>query len=43
MDDTLTVVDDDGAVVGILTEADFLRLATREVPPCTCGGLSVPD
>lgn len=39
----LPVVDDDGAVVGILTEADFLRLATREVPPCECGGLSAPD
>jgi len=39
----LPVVNDGGEVVGILTEADFLRLATREVPPCTCGGLSVPD
>ena len=39
----LPVVNDGGVVVGILTEADFLRLATREVPPCTCGGLSVPD
>jgi len=38
----LPVVDDDGVLVGILTEADFLRLATRDVPPCTCGGLSVP-
>jgi CBS domain-containing protein len=38
----LPVVDDGGVLVGILTEADFLRLATREVPPCTCGGLSVP-
>jgi CBS domain-containing protein len=37
----LPVVNDDGELVGILTEADFLRLATREVPPCTCGGLSV--
>jgi len=36
----LPVVNDDGVLVGILTEADFLRLATREVPPCTCGGLS---
>jgi CBS domain-containing membrane protein len=35
----LPVVNDDGALVGILTEADFLRVATREVPPCTCGGL----
>jgi CBS domain-containing protein len=37
----LPVVDDAGALVGILTEADFLRLATRGVPPCTCGGVSV--
>jgi CBS domain-containing protein len=36
----LPVVDHGGALVGILTEADFLRLATRDVPPCTCGGLS---
>jgi CBS domain-containing membrane protein len=36
----LPVVNDGGALVGILTEGDFLRLATREVPPCTCGGLS---
>jgi len=35
----LPVVDDGGTLVGILTEADFLRLATRDVPPCTCGGL----
>ncbi len=38
----LPVVSDDGALVGILTEADFLRLATRDVPPCTCGGLIIP-
>ncbi len=38
----LPVVNDGGVLVGILTEADFLRLATREVPPCTCGGLSAP-
>jgi CBS domain-containing protein len=37
----LPVVSDDGALVGILTEADFMRLATRGVPPCTCGGVSV--
>ena len=37
----LPVVNDDGALIGILTEADFLRLVTREVPPCTCGGVSV--
>jgi CBS domain-containing protein len=38
----LPVVNDGGVLVGILTEADFLRLVTREVPPCTCGGLNVP-
>jgi CBS domain-containing protein len=37
----LPVVDDRGDLVGILTEADFLRLATREVPPCSCGGVTV--
>jgi len=37
----LPVVNDGGVLVGILTEADFLRLATRDVPPCTCGGVSV--
>ena len=37
----LPVVNDDGVLVGILTEADFLRLATREAPRCTCGGLSI--
>lgn len=36
----LPVVDADGVLVGILTEADFLRLVTRDVPPCTCGGVS---
>ena len=37
----LPVVDEAGALVGILTEADFMRLATRGVPPCTCGGVTV--
>jgi CBS domain-containing protein len=37
----LPVVNDDGTLVGILTEADFLRVVTRDVPPCTCGGVSV--
>jgi CBS domain-containing membrane protein len=37
----LPVINDDGALVGILTEADFLRVVTRDVPPCTCGGVSV--
>ena len=36
----LPVLDGEGAVVGILTEADFLRLATRDVPPCSCGGVN---
>ncbi len=35
----LPVVDADGVLVGILTEADYLRSATRDVPPCTCGGV----
>jgi CBS domain-containing protein len=39
----LPVVNDGGVLVGILTEADFLRLATRDIPPCTCGGVSVSD
>jgi CBS domain-containing protein len=36
----LPVVGEEDVVVGILTEADFLRLATRDVPPCSCGGLT---
>ena len=36
----LPVVDADRKVVGILTEADYLRLATRGNPPCTCGGVN---
>jgi len=39
----LPVVDDDGALNGIVTEAGFLRLATRGVLPCTCGGGSLPE
>ncbi len=35
----LPVVDETGAVVGILTEADYMRLSTRGVPPCSCGGV----
>ena len=35
----LPVVDSEDKVVGILTEADYLRLATRGVPACTCGGV----
>lgn len=37
----LPVVDETGALVGILTEADFMRLSTRGVPPCSCGGVNV--
>jgi hypothetical protein len=33
-------VDGEGRLLGILTEADYLRLATRGAPPCTCGGVS---
>jgi CBS domain-containing protein len=36
----LPVVGEEDVVVGILTEADFLRLATRDVAPCSCGGLT---
>ena len=36
---SLPVVDDAGALVGIITEADFVRLAVRGKPPCTCGGV----
>jgi len=35
----LPVVDEKGTIIGILTEADYLRLATRGVPHCTCGGV----
>ncbi len=35
----LPVVDETDAVVGILTEADYMRLSTRGVPPCSCGGV----
>ncbi len=35
----LPVVDETGAVVGILTEADYMRLSTRGVTPCSCGGV----
>jgi CBS domain-containing membrane protein len=37
----LPVVDVGRVVVGILTEADYLRMATRGVPACTCGGVDV--
>lgn len=36
---SLPVVDDAGQLVGIITEADFVRLAVRGKPPCSCGGV----
>ncbi len=35
----LPVVEKDGKIIGILTEADFLRNFMRSSPPCSCGGL----
>ncbi len=37
----LPVIDETGVLIGILTEADFMRLSTRGVPPCSCGGVNV--
>ena len=39
----LPVVDANGVLVGILTEADYLRSATRDVPPCTCSGVGAAE
>ena len=36
---SLPVVDDDGQLVGILTEADFVRDAMRGRPACSCSGV----
>lgn len=36
---SLPVVDRKRRVIGIITEADFVRLAMRGQPPCTCGGV----
>ena len=36
----LPVVDAEHKIIGILTEADYMRLATRGVPPCTCAGVA---
>ena len=36
----LPVVEVDGRLLGILTEADYLRLATRGAPACTCVGVN---
>ncbi|MEE8580831.1 MAG: CBS domain-containing protein [Myxococcota bacterium] len=35
----LPVVEKAGRLIGILTEADFLRNFMRSSPPCSCGGL----
>ena len=35
----LPVIEKDGKIIGILTEADFLRNFMRSSPPCSCGGL----
>jgi hypothetical protein len=37
------VVDAEHKIIGILTEADYLRLATRGIPPCTCAGVATAD
>ncbi len=39
----LPVVDAEHRIIGILTEADYLRLATRGVPPCTCVGVAISE
>ncbi|MBW2313843.1 MAG: CBS domain-containing protein [Deltaproteobacteria bacterium] len=36
---SLVVVDEKRRVIGILTEADFLRLAVRGEAPCSCVGV----
>jgi CBS-domain-containing membrane protein len=36
---SLPVVDEKRRVVGIVTEADFVRLAMRGQPPCSCVGV----
>lgn len=35
----LPVVDEGDVLVGILTEADYLRMATRGAPRCSCDGI----
>lgn len=40
---SLVVVDTKNRVIGILTEADYLRLAVRGQPPCTCSGVRTAD
>ncbi len=36
---SLPVVDEKGRLVGILTEADFVRFVLRGWPACSCGGV----
>jgi len=40
---SLPVVDRKRRVIGIVTEADFVRLAVRGQPPCSCGGVQPAD
>ncbi len=40
---SLPVVDAKGGLIGILTEADFLRFVVRQSPPCSRGGVSLGD
>lgn len=40
---SLPVVDERGVLIGIVTEADFVRLAVRDQPPCSCVGVKVGD
>ena len=40
---SLPVLDRKRRVIGIVTEADFVRLAVRGQPPCTCGGVQPGD
>ena len=37
----LPVIGEKDVVVGIVTEADFVRLAMRDQPTCTCGGVQL--
>ena len=39
----LPVVEKSGKIIGILTEADYLRIFMRSSPPCSCGGMAHPE
>ena len=39
----LPVVEKNGKIIGILTEADYLRIFMRSSPPCSCGGMAHPE